>query len=106
MDDVLSVAMVDSLEELFHVTSRYSFIESLVLLLSDAIKQRLASYVLHHQVDVLQVVVRLVVLDDVGVVKRVKDGDFFHDAVDVIHKLILVQNLDGDLEVRVMLVIR
>ena len=106
MHDVLGVAVIDSLKELLHVARGLHLVESLVLLLRDPLEQRLTRDVLHHEVDVLEIVVGLVVLDDVGVVEGVQDGDLLHDAVNVVHELVLVQHFDGDLEVRVVLVVR
>ena len=105
MHDILSVAMIDRLEELFHITCGLRLIESLVRLLGDAVEQGLAGDVLHHQVDVLQVVVSLVVLHDVGVIEGVQDGDLLHYAVNVVHELIFVQHLDGNLELSVVFVV-
>ncbi len=104
MNDVLSVAMVQSLEQLSHVSGCSCLCKSLVLLLSDLVEKRLSGNVLHHQVDVLLIVVCFVVLDDVRVVKLVKDADFFHDAVDVGAKLLFVEDFDSNLEVLVMLI--
>ena len=69
MHNVLSMAMVDSLEQTAHVSCGLRLRERLVLLLSDLIKELGARHVLHHQVDVLLVIVRLVVLDDVRMVE-------------------------------------
>ena len=102
--DVLCMAMIERLEQLLHVFGRNCLRESLVFLLRDLVKQWLARHVLHHQVDVLLVVVGLVVLHDVGVVQLVQDCHFFHDTVDVGPQLLFVQHLDGHLEILVMLV--
>ena len=102
MHDILSVAMIDRLEELFHITCGLRLIESSVRLLDDAVEQSLAGDVLHHQVDVLLVVVSLVVLNDVGVIEGVQDGDLLDYAVNVFLELIFVQHLNGDLLIRVM----
>lgn len=104
MHDILSVAMIDRLEELFHITCGLRLIESLVRLLGDAVEQGLAGDVLHHQVDVLQVVVSLVVLYDVGVIEGVQDGDLLVYAVNVLLELIFVQHLNGDLLISVYVV--
>ena len=60
--------------------------------------------VLHNEVHVFAVVVGLEVLDDVGMVETVQDGDLLHDAIDVVPELVLVEDLDGDLEVFLELV--
>ena len=74
--------------------------------MSDLIKELGAGHVLHHQVDVLLIIVRFIVLDDVGVVERVQNGHFLHDAIDVITQLYLVEDLYGNLEVFIVLVRR
>ena len=104
MHDVLCVTVIERLEQLLHVFGRNCLREGLVFLLGDLVKQGLARHVLHHQIDVLLVVVGLVVLHDVGVVQFVQDCHFFHDAVDVGPQLLFVQHLDGHLEILVMLV--
>ena len=106
MHDVLSVAMIDRLEKLLHVARGLNLVECLILLFSDSLEQRLARDVLHHEVDVLEIVIGLVVLDDVGVVEGMQDGDLLHDTVNVVHELVFVEHFNGDLEVRVVLVVR
>ena len=69
VDDVLCVAMVDCLEQSLHVPSGVCLCKGLVSLLSDFLEELRARHVLHHQVDILGIVVRLVILDDVGVIK-------------------------------------
>ena len=91
--------MVDRLEQTAHVTGSLVLTEGLVLLLRDFLEKRLACDILHDEVDVLLVVVGLVVLDDVGVVEGVEDGDLLHDAVDVVAQLLLVKHLDGHFKV-------
>ena len=63
------MAMVDSLEQTAHVTSSLSLRKGLILLLSDLIEELRARHVFHHQVDVLLIVVRFVVLDDIGMIE-------------------------------------
>ena len=104
MNDVLSVTMVDGLEEGLHVTCCCRLSEGLVELLCDFYGELGAGHVLHHQVDVLLVIVGLVVLDDIGVVEGVQDGNFFHDTVDIISELDFIEDLDRDLKVFVMLI--
>ena len=96
------MAVVDCLEQLLHVVRSLSLAESLVLLLGDFVEQLLAADVLHHQVDVLVVIVSLEVLDDVRVVQFVKDRHFFNDAVDILFELMLVKNFDRDFKVFIM----
>ena len=69
MNNVLSMAMVDSLEQTAHVTCSLRLRKGLILLLSDLIEELGARHVLHHQVDVLLIVVRFVVLDDIGMIE-------------------------------------
>ena len=69
MYNVLSMTMVDSLEQTAHVSCGLRLCEGLVLLLCNLIKELGAGYIFHHQVDVLLIVVRLVVLYDIGMVK-------------------------------------
>ena len=46
------------------------------------------------------------VLDDVRMVKGVENSDLLHDAIDVVHQLVLVQHFNGHLKVRVVFVVR
>ena len=69
MYNVLSMTMVDSLEQTAHVSCGLSLCEGLVLLLCYLIKELGAGYIFHDQVDILLIVVRLVVLYDIGMVK-------------------------------------
>ena len=98
--------MVQRLEQLSHVPAGCRLRERLVLLLRDLVEERLARHILHHQVHVLLIVVRFIVLDDVGVVELVQDAHLLHDAVNVGSQLLFVEHLDGNLEVLVMLVRR
>lgn len=106
MNDILRVTMVDRLEQTFHVACRGRLSERLIGLLCYFLEQLGACDVFHDQVDVFLVVVGLVVLNDVGMVKRVQDRDFLHNAIDVIAELNFVQHFDSDLKVFVMLVRR
>ena len=69
MHNVLSMTMVDSLEKITHVSCGLRLCEGLILLLCDLIEELGAGHIFHHQVDILLIVVRLVVLDDIGMVK-------------------------------------
>ena len=100
VDDVLCVTMIDSLEQTLHVPSCVCLREGLVGLLSDFLEELSARHVLHHQVDILGIVVRLVILHDVGVIERVKDSDFLHDAVNIIPQLDFIKHLNSNLEIR------
>lgn len=104
--DVHGVTVVDRLEELLHVVSRLLLSESLVLLLCDLFKQLRSRHILHDEVHVLGVIVGFVILDNVGVVEGVEDGNLFHDVVDFVAQLHFVQHLDRHLEVRIVLVVR
>ena len=104
MNNVLSVTMIDSLEQGLHVVGGSLFIEGLVILLSDFLEELSSSNILHDQIDILLIVVGLVIFHDVGVVESVKDSYFLHDAVNVISEFDFVQDLDGNLEVLVMFV--
>ena len=106
MDDVLRMAMIECLEQLLHILGSDRFSKCLVLLLRDLVEKGLSCDVLHHQIDVLLIVVRFVILDDVWVIQLVENRHFFHDAVDVSSQLLFVEHLDGNLEVLVMLVRR
>lgn len=84
MDDVASMTMIDSSKQVLHVASGNLFIESLVLLGCDHLEELEALDILHHQVDVLLVIVSLVVLYNVGVVQLVENSNFLHNAVNVV----------------------
>ena len=106
MHDVLRVAMIQRLEQLSHVLGRCRLRERLILLFRDLVEEGLPCHVLHHQVHILLVVVRFVVLDNVGVVELVQNAHLLHDAVDIGTKLLFVEHLNGHLKVLVMLVRR
>ena len=106
MHNVLCVAVVDGLEQLFHVVSGLILTKSLIVLLRNSIEQRLARNELHDQVDILLVVVGFIILDDVGVVQLVENCDLLHDHVDVVRKFDLVEHFDGDLETFIVFVLR
>ena len=46
--------------------------------------------ILHHQINVLAIVVSLKVFYDVGVVKCVQDPNLFNDLVDVLSQFVLI----------------
>ena len=104
MNDVLSVTMVDGLEEGLHVTCCCHLIEGLVELPIDLLEEQGAGHVLHYQVDVLIVIVGLVVLDDIGVVEGLQDGNLILDTIEFIFiiELDFIEGLDYDLKVFVM----
>ena len=104
VDDVERVAVVDGLEEALHVAGGGSFPEALVRLGGDLLGQRGASDVLHDHVDVLDIVVSLIVTYNIGVVERLKGSDLLLHAVDVLRKSDFVDDLDGNLEVGIVLV--
>lgn len=69
MHNALSMTMVDSLEQTAHVPCGLRLREGLILLFSDLIKELYAGHILHHQVDILLIIVRFVILDDIRMVK-------------------------------------
>ena len=105
MDDILSMTMIDSLEERFHIPTGNFLRECLVLLLGDFLEKLRTRHILHDQVDVLLIVVSFVILDDIWVIKWVQNVDLFHDAVDIVSQFDFVQHLDSNLEITVMLIL-
>ena len=59
MDDILSVAMLNSLDYLPNVARSFLLAETLIRLLSDPVEQRLTWNVLHNMIYVLFIVVSL-----------------------------------------------
>ena len=106
MNDVLGMTMVDRLEEGLHVASSSGLSEGLVCLFSDHDEELGAGNILHDQVDVLLIIVGLVIFYDIRMVERMQDGNFFHDAVDIISQLDFIENFNGNLEVLIMLIRR
>ena len=104
MHNVLSMTMVDSLEQITHVSCSLRLCEGLILLLCDLIEELGAGHIFHHQVDILLIIVRLVVLDDVRMIECVQNAHFLHNAIYVIAQLYLVENFYGNLKVLIMLV--
>ena len=74
-------------------------------MLCDLVEEGHASDILHDQVDILLIVVGFVVLDNVGVVERVKDGDLLHDTLNIVSQLHFVENFNCNLEILVVLVL-
>ena len=99
MDNALSMTMIYSLEELLHVASCLFFAKCLVCLLRDFIEQLASSDVLHNEVNVFCIVICLEILDNVGMVQSVQNSNFFHDAINVFRKFMLIKNFYSDLEV-------
>ena len=106
MDHILRVTVIDSLKQRFHIWRSNLFRECLVFLLSDLLEKLRARYILHHQVDVLRVIVRFVVLDDIRVIKRVQNMHLLHYAINIVPQLNFIENLYGNLEIVIMLVHR
>ena len=96
--------MIYSLKQTLHIPRRCRFCKRLIGLLSDLFEKLSTGDVFHDQVNVFLIVVGLVILYDIRMVKGVQDGDFLHDAVNIIAKFDLVKHLYGDLEVFVMLI--
>ena len=105
MHNVLCVAVVDGLEQLFHVVSGLILTKSLIVLLRNSIEQRLARNELHDQVYVLLVVVSLIVLDDVRMVELAHDSHLFHDAFLFLY-LVFIYNFYGNFEISIMIIPR
>ena len=99
------MTMVNRIEKSFHVTCCGSLREGLVLLLSDFLEKLLSRDELHHQVNVLLIVVSLVVLDDIWVIELMHNRDFLHDAVDVVSEFHFVHDLNGNLERAISLIL-
>ena len=100
----MRMAMANCLEQTLHIACCNRLREHLVGLLLDQVEQPGASDVLHDKVGEPPIVVRFVVLDDIGMIEWVQNGHFLHDAVDVIAQLYLVKNFYGNLEVLIVLV--
>ena len=97
--------MVNRIEKSFHVTCCGSLREGLVLLLSDLLEKLLSRDKLHHQVNVLLIVVSLVVLYDIRVIELMHNRDLLHDAVDVVTKFHFVHDLNGNLKRAISLIL-
>ena len=61
--------------------------------------------ILHHQINVLAIVVSLKVFYDVGVVKCVQDPNLFNDLVDVLSEFVLIQDFDSNFVTNIVLVV-
>ena len=104
MHDIHRMAVIQRLKQLSHVLCSSPLCEHLVRLLRDFIEESLTCHVLHHQVDELRIIVRFVVLDDVGVVEIVQDIDLFYDVRNAVTHFLLVQHFDSNLKILIMLV--
>ena len=81
MDDVQGVAVVYGLEELFHIECGLCLVKCRVILCCDLIKKGLTLSQLHHQVYILEVIVRLYIVDNVRVVKHAEQLNLVNDIV-------------------------
>ena len=106
MHNVLSMTMVDSLEQITHVSCSLRLCEGLILLLCDLIEELGAGHIFHHQVDILLIVVRLVILHDIGMVKGMQNAHFLHDAIYIIAQLYLIEDFYSNLKVLIVLIRR
>ena len=97
--------MIDRMEKGFHVTCCSCLREGLVLLFRDLLEKLLSRDELHHQVNVLLIVVSLVILDDIRVIELMHNRDFLHDAVDVISEFHFVHDLNGNLKRAISLIL-
>ena len=80
---------------------RFSLLDVLIV----GIKKLAARAQLHHEVEVLLVIVRFKILDDVGMVHFLKQIDLIHDVCQIFRRhLVLVEHFDSDLELSVHLV--
>ena len=105
MNNILRVTMVNRIEKSFHVTCCGSLCEGLVFLLSDFLEKLLSRDELHHQVNVLLIVVSLVILDDIRVIELMHNRNFLHDAVDVVSEFHFVHDLNGNFESAISLIL-
>lgn len=102
MNNSLNVAMLESTQKLGHVVTCLVLIEGSRLLLTDFVQELLALDQFHDQVYVATVIVRLEVLDDVGVVQPVQNLNFFNDLLQIVLHQLLVKHFYRNLEVGVM----
>ena len=98
MDNVLRMAMINCLEQLLHVRACLLFSERLVVLFADFVVQRKSCDHFHDQVNVLLVIVRLIVLDDVGMVERIQCLYFLHNVVEILTQFALIEHFDCNLD--------
>ena len=50
--------------------------------------------ILHDKVNVLLIIISLIILYNVWMIKLVENGDFLHDAINIVSQLLLVQYFD------------
>ena len=98
--------MIDRLEKLSHVRTCLLLSKGLILLLADLVIQRQACDHLHDQVDILVIIVRLVILHNVGVIERIQRLYLVHDVVQILLQLAFVQHLDCNVHVCVETICR
>ena len=106
MDNALCMTMVDSLEQFLHIVGCFTFSECLILLLRDLVEQLLSLDVLHDQIHVLAVIISFKVLDNIWMIETIQNCYLFHNTVDIVSQLVLVEYFDGDLEVFLELICR
>lgn len=104
MDNSLGMAMIDCLEQLLHVSCSFELSESLILLLGNLVKQLTATYVFHHQIHVLAVIVGLEIFHNVWMVKAIEYSYFLHNTIDIISQFVLIEHFYGDLEIFLKLI--
>ena len=71
--------MIYCLEKLLHISGGTLFCKCLILLLHNFLVHWHTFDIFHNEVDVLLIIVRFIVLDNVGMVEGVECGDFVID---------------------------
>ena len=97
MHYILGVAVVNGLEELLHVGGGLNLAK--VIVLGYLVKKGFAFRQLHHQVDESRVIVGFEVLDDVWVIKLIKQSYLMINLIKILVELFFVHDFDGDFEV-------
>lgn len=98
------MAVFNRRQNLLHVLSGLLLTECVVLIAANFLKKLLASDILHHKVDVLGIIIRLEVLDNIGMIQLIERFHFLDYLLQVI-LLFLLKYFYRHLQALVVLVV-
>lgn len=89
----ISMAMINSSKQFIHNLTSLTLIEHLILLRGNPIEKFSPRAILHHQVNVLRVIISLIILDYVGMVQLSQYRNLFLNLRYIILQLALIEHL-------------
>mgnify|MGYP000868582382 CR=1 FL=1 len=79
MDHAHLLVILDRQKKLPHVVRCLPLVKNLVGLLDDPVEHGLPLDLLHDQVDVLVVIIRFIILDNIWMIELIENCNFLHD---------------------------